>query len=331
MKLTVNFWQYVKQANRNFLPVLLSLVLLTTAAIAKSSSPPANAKSENPSTSETSVVPSVSFKRMWIDYNVMQGGIKGMRIHTNFEVYNMKGIAGYLALYFQDNNGDYLQDNNDKFVSGNNEVAVYFEINPGFNPTTVYEDAQVFMPYDELDLSDGKYSLKIDAKVIYKQGGVVGNLTIFNFDYTQGAPVTTTTTGGASATFEKLWVDYDVMVGGQRGMRVHVKFTVVGMRGTPARLAVFFQKKDGTKLYTSNRAYRSTDAERAGELVVYFDLNPGYERTVYEDLSVFLPYKELEAILSRGTYDLQIDADVVYKNGAIVNHLELEDFWFERF
>lgn len=333
MKLAVNFWQIVKRANRNFLSIALGLFLLTTAGVANTTAEPLSSAGKSNPNAETSLAPSVSFKKLWIEYNITQGGVKGMRIHTSFDAHNMKGIAGYLALFFQDNNGNYLMDKNNSYLSGDGEVAAYYEINPGYNPTTVYDDVVVFMPYTELDLPDGKYALKVKANVIYKEGGIIGTLTTYNFDYTQGTPVSTTTTtksGSASATLQKIWIDYDVTQGGQRGMRVHVNFTVVGIKGIPARLAVFIQKKDGEKIYTSNRAFRSADRERSGEMVVYFDINPGYDRTAYDDLDVFLPYKELEAVLPRGTYDLQVDADVVYKNGDLLQHLALEDFWFER-
>ena len=323
MKLAVIFWQNVKKANRNFLPFLLSLVLLTTAAAANTSVPTKTAQGESSNALSTTVVPSVSFKKMWIDYDITQGGVKGMRIHTSFEAYNMKGIAGYLALFFQDNAGTFLQDSNNKFVSSDGEVAAYMEINPGYNPTTVYDDLAIFMPYSELDLSDGVYALKIKANVIYKQGGIIGNLTTYNFDYTQG-------NAKAGATFDRVWVDYDVSQGGQKGMLVHVKFTVNNMKSVSGRLAVYFQKSGGGKLITTNRLYRSQDPDRVGELVVYFDIVPGYQKTVYEDAQVFLPYSQLNAILPRGDHDLQMDIDVVYQGGALIQHLQTEEFVFSR-
>jgi hypothetical protein len=327
MKLAVNFWQNVKKVNRNFLPILLSLILLTTAAAANTSLPTKKAQGESSSAQPTSLVPSASFKRMWIDYDITQGGVKGMRIHTHFEVYNMKGIAGYLALYFQYRDGTPLDDDNDEFNSSEGTVAAYSEITPAYNPTTVYEDLDVFMPYSELDLEDGDYKLRIRANVIYKQGGSIALLTNYDFVYNQGDTKTTT---APSAVFDKVWVDYDVMQSGQRGMLVHVKFTTVDMKGMNGRLAVFFQKEEGGKLITSSPTYRSRDSGRVGELVAYYDIAPGYPRTVYEDASLFLQYKELNAVLPRGNHGLRMYIDVVYKNGDLVQHLTMEDFWFDR-
>ncbi len=321
MKLAVNFWQNVKNVNRKFFPVLLGLVLLTTAAAANTLLHPANEKGNSLTASKTVVEPSATFERIWIDYDITEGGVKGMRVHVKFTVVNMKGIAGYLAIYFQDNDGTPLEDNNNKFDSADGTVAVYRAIAPGYQ-TTAYEDYTVFMPYSELDLSDGKYNLKMDVDVIYKEGGMIGHLTLYDFVYNQGGKINKT----PSAEFGKTWIDYDVMQGGQKGMRVHTKFTVVDMKGVPGYLGVYFQKKGGTKLMSPNQPYRSGD----GQLAVYFEIAPGFDRTVYEDASIFLPYKELEATLARGSYDLQMDIDVIYKNGDLVQHLTLEDFWFNR-
>lgn len=321
MKLAVNFWQNVKKANRNFLPVLLGLVLLTTAVAAKI---PAHATHEIGTTTNTqlNVEPSATFGRIWVDYGVTEGSEKGMRVHVKFSVYNMKGMPGYLAIYFQDDAGTPLEDTNGKYDSSDGKVAVYFEINPCCQ-STEYADVAVFMPYSELDLDGGEYNLKMDVDVIYKEGGVIGHLTLYDFQYSQPLPP-------PGAIFDKVWVDYDVTQAGQRGMRVHVKFTTVSLKGINGRLAVFFQKEGGGKLITSSPAYRSKDSGRVGELVAYYDILPGYQRTIYEDATVFLPYDQLKLVLPRGNHSLQMDIDVVYKNGTLVEHLMTEEFWFDR-
>ncbi|MGC2235785.1 MAG: hypothetical protein WA584_06465 [Pyrinomonadaceae bacterium] len=319
MKSAVNFWQNVKKVNRKFFPVLLGLVLLTTAVAANNLLHPANEKGNTLTTSKTFVEPSATFERIWLDYDITEGGVKGMRIHIKFKVFDMKGMDGYMAIYFQEKDGTPLEDNNNKFDSADGTVAVYKAITPGYQ-TTAYEDYQVFMPYSELDLSDGDYNLRMDVDVIYKEGGLVSHLTFHDFVYNQGNK----NSRKPSAEFGKIWIDYDVTQGGQKGMRVHTKFTVVDMKGIPGYLGVYFQKKNGDKLYTNNKTYRSKE----GQVAIYFDINPGYERTVYEDAQVFIPYSEFS--LPRGSYDLQMDMDVIYENGDLIQHLTLHDFWYEK-
>lgn len=322
--MTFNFLQILSSAKQNILPVFLCLGLLTTAAMAKTNTLHTENEGENSSaTPNITVEPTASFQRMWIDYGVTEGGKTGMRIHTAFKVFNMKGIDGYLALYFQQRDGTALPDNNSKFNSADDTVAAYREIAPGF-ATAVYEDYDVFMPYDELDLTSGTYKLRIDADVIYKEGGRIAHLTFYDFDYT--SPKTTVSSQKPSATFDRMWVDYNVSQGGRRGMKVHIKCNVFDMKGGNGYLAFYFQKKDGTKITTDNRAYRSN--ERPGQLALYFEITPGFQNAVFEDATVFMPYDELK--LRSGNYDLQMDVDLIEKDGTMIQHINMYDFWYEK-
>jgi len=325
MKIASNIWQILGNARQNFLPVLLCLGLLVTAATAKTAVHQEN-EGENSATPNITFEPSATFQRMWIDYNITQGGQKGMRIHTNFTVYNMKGIDGYLALYFQKRDGTPLRDNNNEYNSADGTVAAYREITPGYQ-TAAYEDYVIFMPYDELDLPAGRFELRIDADVIYKQGGRVAHLTFYNFDYTNPGN-SNTNRRTPTATFGRMWVDYNVTQGGRKGMLVHLKANVFDMKGQTGYFAFYFQHKDGTKLYTTNRAFRSNDSEREGQLVVYYEIAPGFDNTLYEDAKIFMPYDELN--LRRGTYDLQMDVDLISRDGTLIQHLNFYDFWYEK-
>lgn len=263
--------------------------------------------------------PSATFQRSWADYDITQDGKKGMRIHTAFKVYSMKGVSGYLQLKFQKRDGTPLMDINGAFDHEDGSVAAFRQINPGFD-TTVYEDLDIFIPYDELDLSPGDYELRADVDVIYEEGGLVGHLTFFEFDYTKPGSKTTSTTA-PSGKFERIWIDYDVNEGGKYGMRIHVKFTVYGMKNLPSYLGLYFKKSDGTRLLTNNTNYRSTD----GQVAIYKALDVGYDPGVFNDLQLFLPYSELS--LPSGKYDLTITANIIYKEGGLIQHLT--DYEFE--
>lgn len=128
----------------------------------------------------------------------------------------------------------------------------------------------------------------------------------------------------ASARFDEVRVDYDVTENGRYGMRIHVDFSANNMKGVESYLAVFFQKKDGTNLTSSNREFRSTQ----GQLAVYKLLKPTYDETDYKDLTVFMPYEEFK--LKRGKYNLKLDVDLLYKSGDLLQHLTLYDFEYEK-
>src|SRR6476646_10109776 len=167
--------------------------------------------------------PHATFEKIWVDYDITEDGLKGMRIHLNFTTYEMKDMDSYLAIYFNYNNerGGRLRDKNSKYNSSTGDVAVYQILKPQYDPA-VYTDLQLFMPYSELDLDPGSYELSMDIELIYKVGGLIQKLTSYDFEYTKpavGAPVTGTS---PSATFDKMWVDYDVIENGLKGMRIHV-------------------------------------------------------------------------------------------------------------
>jgi hypothetical protein len=268
--------------------------------------------------------PRATFHKMWVDYDITEDGVRGMRIHLKFSVYEMKDMDAYVAIYFEFNNekGGLLMDKNKKFYSTAGEVALYKSIKPLYDPAD-YNDLLLFMPYNELDLDPGNYDLSMDVKLIYKQGGVLAKLTNYDFEYSKPA----TTSSGLltpDASLEKLWVDYDVMENGVKGMRIHVNFRVLNMKNIDAYLAIYFEMKDGEKLLTNNKTYRS----QSGQVTLYKSLKPGYDESVYNDMQVFMPYDEFH--LEKGRFDLKLDADVIYKNGDLVKHLKYHEFWFKQ-
>lgn len=128
----------------------------------------------------------------------------------------------------------------------------------------------------------------------------------------------------ARATFEKIWVDYNVTEDGDLGMRIHIKFEVYNMEGVDSKVIIYFQKSDGTDLTTSSSLYSSKD----GRVAVKKDLKPGFDDTVYKDLELFMPYSEFN--LSSGKYNLKMDADLTYDNEDIVQHLGYHEFQYEK-
>lgn len=273
------------------------------------------------------VEPRATFDRMWVDYDVTQSGQKGMRIHLKFTVYDLKDTNCLVGVYFQDKNGTPLKDYNKKYYTTQGNVAVTKPLTPGYNPA-VYEDLQLFMPYDELDLLDGTYNLQMDVDLLYNDGEMITHLTTYPFNYTRGNRTTTTTTTTnnttkPSGTLGRVWVDYDIVQNGLKGMRIHVKFTARNMKGVDSYLAVYVQKRDGTPLRTNNSAYSS----KSGDVAVYYSINPGYDPAEYSDAQLFIPYEELN--LNRGRHDLKFDVDLIYKNGDLIEHLGYHDFWYD--
>lgn len=134
----------------------------------------------------------------------------------------------------------------------------------------------------------------------------------------------TPTSGDAKTEFDRIWVDYNVTEKGRLGMRVHLDCSVKNMKGVSSYLALYFQKKDGTKLLTNNKSF----ASKNGQVAVFKALKPAYDDAVYEDSQFFVPYEEFN--LPRGKYDLQIDVDLIYESGEMAEHMTTYDFEYEK-
>jgi hypothetical protein len=171
----------------------------------------------------------------------------------------------------------------------------------------------------------------MDVDLIYKSGGLIQHLTFEDFSFTQPEsdvdeaplPPADNTPTNLKATVEKVWVDYGVIENGKTGMRIHVNFTVRGLKGVESYLAIYFERKNGDKLLNTNPTY-----SKDGQLAVLKGLRPGFEPTTYEDAQLFLPYEEIK--LGRGVFDLKMDIDLIYKNGDLFQHLDFYEFVFKR-
>lgn len=150
-----------------------------------SASPTDSPDDDDTPTTTTNKEGEAEVDKMWVDYNVSEGGKKGMRIHVKFTVHDLKGIDSYLAIYFEKENGDKLYTNNKTYRSKDGQVAVYKSLKPAYKDT-VYDDATLFIPYDEFNLDDGKYDLKMDVDVIYENGDMFKHMKYYDFTYTEG-------------------------------------------------------------------------------------------------------------------------------------------------
>ncbi len=295
-----------------------------------SSALPANS---HPLKQKSTTEPRASFEKLWVDYDVYGDDNKwGMRIHVRFTIYEMLNRDAYVAIYFQRNDGTerWLMDRNSSYSSTDGYVAVYKSIRPSYDPA-YYEDLQIFMPYNELDLDAGEYKLTMDVKVIYSTGGVISKLTRYDFDYSKAGNSTTnngnpvSNNPSATVTYKDMWVDYDVYDDNQKGLRIHLKFSISNMKNIDCYATVYFQDKDGKALTSDSYTY----GNEVGDLYVTKLLTPGYDATDYNDLTLFIPYSEFK--LTTGIkYDLKMDADLEYKDGSLIQHLKYYDFWLKK-
>lgn len=105
---------------------------------------------------------SIVIKSVETQHNVVQNGQKGMNIIVNYSVEGMKGKTGDLNAYFYFEDGTPLKDDNKSSVpyygTHDDSVVVGKQFTPRYDDVAM--SSTLFMPYDELHLRKGKFSLK---------------------------------------------------------------------------------------------------------------------------------------------------------------------------
>ncbi len=84
-------------------------------------------------------------------------------------------------------------------------------------------------------------------------------------------------------------LEHNVFVNGEKGMRIHVDFTVAGHLGMDCKALVYGYHKNGLRLEDQDGWYTTMD----GHVATHADFRPGYATALYEDLQMFLPYSQL--------------------------------------
>jgi hypothetical protein len=146
------------------------------------------------------------------------------------------------------------------------------------------------------------------------------------FSALQGAASGTPIHFAPSATFDSIWVDYDITENDKLGMRIHLDFSTYGMKDMDAYVAIYFEYNDDMAgfLKDKNKSYQSTD----GDVAVYKSIKPAYDPADYKDLQLFMPYSELD--LEPGIYDLTMDTKIIYKQGGLIQWLTYYDFIYTK-
>ncbi|MEP6900433.1 MAG: zinc ribbon domain-containing protein [Actinomycetota bacterium] len=151
----------------------------------KSPSPtPKPTDSPNSSVSNNTANVKVKFSKVWVDYNKTETDGLGMWVHLKFEVTNLKGVDSHVIIYFQKSDGTSLNNGTGDYRASDGRVAAIKDLKPGFD-TTVYEDLEIFMPYSQLNLTSGKYNLKMDIDLTDDDQKYIQHLTYKEFEYTK--------------------------------------------------------------------------------------------------------------------------------------------------
>jgi len=124
-----------------------------------------------------------------------------------------------------------------------------------------------------------------------------------------------------SSKVERIWIDHDVTQNNQRGMIIHVKFTIDGMLNKQGICAVWFYNSNESPLKTNNNNRYKTSS---GNATVQENFRPSYANAVYNDFTLFMPYSELN--LGSGTNNLKLKVGIIDHNDRQVTISAFQSF-----
>ena len=243
-----------------------------------------------------------SIHNLWTEYDQFEYEKRGIRLHLNFNVQNLKGEVCRAVAWFYDAEGKPLRDQNGAFASATGQVTTGVEFFPKYVSTN-YQDLSLFIPYEELHLPDGKHTLRYRVALFhegpngYQQVGPPSEISTIEYSAGPPAPV---------SSIRNTFVEHEAYQMGNKGLRVHLSFLAQNLKGKPCRAVVWFFHQDGSPLIDSNGEYVTMQ----GEVSTSTPFRPLYEEAEYDDFSVFLPYQELH--LLPGNYTLKYKVGLYY-------------------
>lgn len=102
----------------------------------------------------------------------------------------------------------------------------------------------------------------------------------------------------ASATFKKIWLEYNVMQNGEKGIKVHVAFDISGMKDQSCKAIAYFDHPKGIGVKDRNGRYCTA----GGNVCSRKQFTPHNQNSTFSDLSIFIPISELHLLSGKRTY-----------------------------
>ena len=117
--------------------------------------------------------PEAVYQGARIVHNVTVKGQKGMRVHAKFTVKHGLDVNCRLIAYFyyDDSDNSPLKAGDDaRYRTKNGNVSAFTNFTPAYDPA-VYNDLQIFIPYDALNMESGdEYDLKFYLALYDNEG-----------------------------------------------------------------------------------------------------------------------------------------------------------------
>jgi len=115
--------------------------------------------------------PEAVYQSARIVHNVTVKGKKGMRVHAKFTVKHGLDVACRMIAYFyyDDSENTPLTAGDPNYRTRDGNVSAYTNFTPAYDPA-VYNDLQIFIPYDALNMDSGESDLKFYLALYDNEG-----------------------------------------------------------------------------------------------------------------------------------------------------------------
>jgi hypothetical protein len=116
----------------------------------------------------------------------------------------------------------------------------------------------------------------------------------------------------------QVWVDNEIQIDYDIGLLLHSEINMMGFKNRNCCLAAFFYSETGENLVDLNNFY--SDSE--GNISTYVNFSPDFDHAYYDDLPLFIPYKELHLDEGENVIYLQI---VLY-DYSLQEYIDVSEF-----
>ena len=110
----------------------------------------------------------VTFQEIWIEHGIEVDGFKGIMVHANFQVDNLRAVTCRLAGFVHYSNSSesvQCQITDPLYLSPSGNLTIQRDFIPIY-PSTLFSDMTVFIPYDAFPASDDFVDYYINLEVL---------------------------------------------------------------------------------------------------------------------------------------------------------------------
>lgn len=103
-----------------------------------------------------------------------------------------------------------------------------------------------------------------------------------------------------TGTVHNVWLEYNVVKGGEKGMEIHADISAYGVKSNKIRLQAYFYDENKDKLMGGVSGYKT----KSGHVCVFKSSTSTYDNCRWEDFVLFIPYRAIP--MEAGDHDYYV-------------------------